>query len=85
MRAHVRVRVRCRVSVRFGVRFRLRTMMRVTDRVKGRSKEPPDAEPLTVQWSPWRAEWRLHGSLQFRLSLLVPGPNSLVCNSLVGP
>ena len=81
----MRVRVRCRVRLRFGVRFRLRTMMWVTDRVKGRSKEPPDAEPLTVQWSPWRAEWRLHGSLQFRLSLFVSGPNSLVCNSLVGP
>ena len=60
-------------------------MIRFTFRVRGRSKEAPDDEPLGVQWSTWRAEWRLHGSLQFRRSLCVPGLGSRVCYFSVGP
>ena len=54
--------------VRFGMKFKLRGMFRVTVSVRGRTQEVPGGEPLAVKFSPLRAEWRLHGSLQFRLS-----------------
>ena len=75
----------CRVMVRVGMKFKWRGMFRVMVSVRGRTQEVPGSEPLAVQLSPLRAEWRLHGSLQFRLSLFMPGPDSHVCNSSVGP
>ena len=71
----------CRVSVRVGVKFRLRCMVRVKFSVSVRSQEVPGSERLAVQWSPQRAEWKLHGSLQFRLSLCVPGKHPM-CDTL---
>ena len=81
MRAHALMHVRFRIMVRVGVKFRLRGMMRVTITVRVRSQEVPGSELLEVQWSPRRAEWKLHGSLQFRLSLCVPGQHPM-CDTL---
>ena len=44
-------------------------MVRVTVSVRVRAQEIPGGEPLASQWSPRKAEWWLHGSLQFRHSL----------------
>ena len=80
-RAHAWVQVMCRVSIRVGLRFRLRGMVRVKFSVRVRSQEVPGGEPIAVQWSPQRAEWKLHVSLQFRLSLCVPGQHPM-CDTL---
>lgn len=71
----------CRVSVRVGVKFRLRCMVRVKFSVRVRSQEFPGSERLAVQWSPQRAEWKLHASLQFRLILCMPGQHPM-CDTL---
>ena len=63
MRAHALMRVRFRIMVRVGVNFRLRGMVRVKVTVRFRSQEVLGGEPLAVQWSPHRVEWRLHESL----------------------
>ena len=60
-------------------------MVRITVKVRGRAKEAPDSETQAVQWSVRTAVWKLHGSLQFRLMLCVPGPASHVYHSTVGP
>ena len=57
--------------------------MRVTVSVRVRSQEVPGGKP-PAQWSPWRAEWRLQGSLQFSLGVCMPGPASHVSQSSVG-
>ena len=57
------MRVRFRIMVRVGVKFRLRVMVRVKVTVRFRSQEVLGGEPLAVQWSPHRVEWRLHESL----------------------
>ena len=67
--------------VRVGVNFRLRGMVRVIITVRVRSQGVPGGKLLAVQWSPRRAEWKLHGSLQFRLSLCVPGQHPM-CDTL---
>ena len=71
----------CRVRGRVGVKFRLRCLVRVKFSVSVRSQEVPGSEGLAVQWSPQRAEWKLRGSLQFRLSLCVPGQHPM-CDTL---
>ena len=84
MRAHMRVLVRC--WVRVGVRVRVKWSVKVREpvRVRVRSQEAPGAEPPTVQWLPWRAECRVHGRVQLRLTLWVPGPVSIVGHSSLG-
>ena len=84
MKAHSQVRIRCRVSVSVGVRFRLRSMVRVMVRVRDSSKKSPDAECQSVQWFPWRVQWRAHGKVLVRLSLWVPVPASCVGHSMAG-
>ena len=61
------------------MKFKLRGMFRVTVSVRGRTQEVPGGEPLAVKFSPLRAEWRLHGSLQFRLSFFFHARTSLPC------
>ena len=68
------------------MKFKLRGMFRITVSVRGRTQEVPDSEPLAEKLSPLRAEWRLHGSLQFRLSFFMPGsPPMCVTHAEVGP
>ena len=59
-------------------------MVRVTVSVRVRAQEIPGGEPLASQWSPRKAEWWLHGSLQFRLILCVSRPASHVCHASFG-
>ena len=59
-------------------------MVRVMVSVRVRAQEIPGGEPLASQWSPRKAEWWLHGSLQFRLILCVSRPASRVCHYSLG-
>ena len=59
-------------------------MVRVMVSVRVRAQEIPGSELLALQWSPRKAEWWLHGSLQFRLILCVSRPASCVCHYSLG-
>ena len=73
------------VSVRLGLSFRLRSMVWVMIRVRDSSKESPGDELCAVQWSPGRAQWRVHGRVLLRLSLWLPVPALHVGHSSFGP